>query len=450
MLNKLSEADLTAQSAGQGLGAWTSGRFLAERPRQELALVLVHCYVFLLTLGMLQRPFGNPFGFGLSSIVLIAIVALLLPETFRMIRAHRILQMWLFLIAYVFGITIFNSPDLPLSEYMRFPGLLACYLLCAATASLPWNEARLRSVGLTMTAGLAIMGVLAVLDDTGIVNLPLMNISLINEPPMREPVAQFGHRSIMSLYLGVMLPFLFVLEEQDRSRWLRAAILAVGICFLYFLIYSRNRSGFGAIVIALATYYAFNLRHGGRWLHPRVPGFVLTIVLAFVVVFWFRPWQGGLFVRLWLNSPFFTDIQVFGLTPVDLPQFNLNQVQVSNLYHSDMLRVEIAKDTLLGLKDHLLGRGFMTNTHVHFAVDIIHAAGIVGIVWLVAFACYLADMVRSIVRSDQEQTSLWLLLTPLVAWFWVGLMFNAINLGLAWAFSGMLLALHASVRSRSN
>ncbi len=426
-------------------------------------MALVYCYVSLLTFGMLQRPFGNPFGFGLSSIVSIAIVVLLLRETLQAIRTRRMLQMWFLLTAYVFVITLATHPDLALSdpEYMRIPGLLAGCLLCAATASLSWNAASLRNVGIFMVAGLAIAGMLAVVDDAGIADLPLMNISLTNDPPIREPVAQFGHRSVMSLYLGVMLPFLFVLEDQDPSRWLRGAVMAVGVCFLYFLIYSRNRSGFGAIAIAMATYYAFNLRHGDRWLHPRVPGFALAMVLAFVAVFAFRPAQGATFLVLWANSPFFADVQLFGtsirdlagisvhgVTLADLADTKMNPVQSSNLSDSDMLRMKILAETFVGLREYVLGRGFMTNTHVHFVIDIIHAAGAVGILWLVAFAYYLADMIGSIVRSGMDRTSLWLLLTPLIAWFWVGLMFNAINLGLGWVFFGMLLSLHEAVRTR--
>ncbi len=450
--------DLTAPPNDRTTPASMGGRFLAGRSRQEVALLLTYLYVFLVTLGVLQRPFGNPFGLGISSIVSIAIVALLFREALRAIRVHRILQMWIALTAYVFVITLATHPDLSLSnpEYLRIPGLLAGCLLCAATANLSWNAARLRGVGLSMLAGLAIAGTLAVVDDAGIVDLPLMNISLINDPPIREPVAQFGHRSIMSLYLGLMLPFLFVMEDRDPSRWLRVAVIVVGVCFLYFLIYSRNRSGFGAIAIAMATYYAFNLRHGERWLHPRVPGFALTLVLAFVVVFAFRAPQGGTFFVLWATSPFFSDILSFlpnlpvsqGNTLADLADTKMNPVQARNLYESDMLRVEIVKETVASLRENIFGRGFMANTHVHFVIDIIHAAGVVGILWLVAFAYCLANMIRSIVRSGMDRTNLWLLLTPLIAWFWVGLMFNAINLGLGWVFLGMLLALHATVRVR--
>ncbi len=143
MLSRSFETDLTAPPVRPGPGAWVSKWLLAGKLRQELALVLVNCYIFLLTLGILQRPFGNPFGFGLSSIVSILIVALLLPETLRMIRVNRPLQLWLSLITYVFVITEITHPVLPLSdpEYMRILGLLACYLLCAATACLPWTAA---------------------------------------------------------------------------------------------------------------------------------------------------------------------------------------------------------------------------------------------------------------------------------------------------------------------
>ena len=434
--------------ADSNSGTTADSPLLSGGLRHEIALLLVHCYVLLITFGVFQRPFGNPFGFGFSSIVSVAIVALLFREAICAIRTHRMLQMWLLLLAYVCLITRITRPDMPLTdpEYLRIPGLLSSILLCAAIATLPWHAANLKRVGYVMVAGFAIVGVLAVLDDAGIVDLPPMNVSLINDPPMREPVAQFGHRSIMGLYLGMMLPFLFVLEDRDRNWRLRAAVLAVGVCFLYFLIYSRNRSGFGAIAIALATYYTFNLRDENRWLHPRVPGFALAVVLAFTLVYWFRHWQGATFVMLWMNSPIVPDIHVAGTSIKDMVDLKLNATQNSNLNNSDLLRVGIVKETILGLRENLIGRGFMTNTHTHFVIDIIYAAGGVGVLWLAAYAYDLVIMVRQMLRTGLERTGFWLLVTPLIAWFFVGAMFNAINMGLGWIFFGMLLAVHEASR----
>lgn len=443
MFDRSSAASLTSPPLAGQNPSTVRGFMAMAGLRQRIALLLLHCYVFLLTFGMLQRPFGNSFRFGLSSIVSLAVIALMFREAVNAIKAHKALQMWLILVVYVCLITPIANPERSLSDpqYLRIAAFLVCCLICAAAASLPWRETNLRSIGMAMAAGLTIAGVLSVLDDAGVISLPFINISLANDPPIREPVAQFGHRSVMSLYLGVMLPFLFVLEDRYQSWRLRAAVLFVGACFLYFLIYSRNRSGFGAIAIALAVYYVFNLRYADRWLHPRLPGFVLAVALAFAAVFWFRPDQGATFVLLWLNSPFFADLNLFGISVKDLTELKLNMTQVGNLYQSDMLRVNIVEETFSGLDEHFAGRGFMDNTHVHFVIDIVYAAGYVGIVWLSIFTCYLAKLIGDAWRGCPEKIRIWLLLTPLIAWFWVGVMYNAINLGLGWIFFGMLLAI---------
>lgn len=428
-------------------------RILTGRSKHDIGFLLVNCYVFLITLGQYQRLGDGTASYGLSSVVLIVITALFFREVLQLFKRERLLQLWLFLVVYISVLTFIKRPELPFldPEYNKILALVVFCCFSAAVASLPWSAVKFTGVALAMTLGLAITGVLALVDDAGIYDLALMNVSLINDPPLVSPVAQFGHRSVMSLYLALMLSFLFVYEDQLPAQkfWLRFVLIAIGTCFLYFLIYSGNRSGVAAIAIAMFFYYAFSFMHHGRWLKTRTPGFVLSAVLAILMVFWFRNDQAMIFLISWTESPLFSTLyQAMGDAGVVRADLRFSEERRVALVASDMLRVEIAMSTFSNLSEYFFGRGFMTNTHVHFVIDIVHGAGVVGIFWLALYAYYAANMVKSVLHSGTSRSDFWLLTTPLVSWFFVGIMFNAIHLGLGWLFFGMLLARKSPLRVR--
>jgi hypothetical protein len=408
--------------------------------RHELSFVLIYLYIIFLTFGACQRFFGNPFGAGVTTILGFVIILLLFRETVSSIMTHKILQLWLILILYIFAIAKIMDHYYIVDNfvYLKIVSLLFYLLLCSAISSMHWNVSRIRNAGYCMVAGLGIMGILAVLDDFKVAGIPFLNLCLMLDPPYKDPLAQFGHRSIMSLYLGLMLPFLFVLEDCKERLWFKITTIAVGICYMYFLIYSGNRSGIAAITIALIVYYVFNVCNRDRLLNRYIPSFVFIITIAFVLVFYLRGDQAKYFLLLWAESPLvpshFKIFEFLGIT--------LSEVHSYNLYASDLLRVEIARDVMEGLVKYPAGRGFMLDTHVHFMLDIIYAAGVVGIIWIIILMLEFMKTITSINKKRLNKIILWALLTPLVSWFFVGIMYNALYLSLPWIYLGIILAMN--------
>ncbi len=417
-----------------------------ETSRSKIAFVFLYVYVFVITFGILQRSYGNPSGFGLSSALMAAIIILVFPETVKAILYHKLLQMWVILIVYLLAITMIANPSFPVTDdaYKKIGGLFMLCLFCGAVASMTWNALRIRRIGNVMVFGLMIMGVMALLDDFKVLDISFMNLCYMHDPPIKSPNAQFGHRSIMGLYLGIMLPFLFVLEDSKKQNWFRFTTIAVGICFLYFLIYSANRSGIAAATISLTLYYAFHLENKERLLNPYVPGFAISIILSFVLVFWTRTLQGLYFLISWLASPIIADIPVVGEVAARFAAFKLNQLQTipaNVIYASDRVRYEVIQNAVSGFKTNFFGAGFQSNTHVWFIIDIIFAAGVVGVIWISISSFYVTRVFSYGFRTFPDKNIIWALLIPLVSWVFVGIMYNSLHIGLAWLFLGIVLAL---------
>jgi hypothetical protein len=418
--------------------------------RRELSFVLIYLYIIFLTFGSCQRFFENPFGAGITSILGVIVILLLFRETVSSIMTHKILQLWLILIVYIFAIVKIIDQNLILdnSVYFKIVSLLFYLLLCSAISSMPWDALCIRNLGYVMVAGLGIMGIFAVLDDFKVVAIPFINLCLMFDPPYKDPLAQFGHRSIMSLYLGLMLPFLFVLEDRKERLWFKITTIAVGIIFIYFLVYSGNRSGIAAIMISLVAYYSFNVCNRDRLLNRYIPSFVFIVIMAFVLVFFFRPVQGKYFLLLWSNSPFMSwqirNTETLMQSPLKnaLERYGtLSEIHRHNLYRSDLIRVEVARDVVEGIVKYPVGRGFMLNTHVHFMLDIIYAAGIFGIIWIIALIHEFTKTIMNIKKS-LNKIMLWALLTPLISWFFVSIMYNALHLSLPWIYLGVILSMN--------
>jgi len=316
-------------------------------------------------------------------------------------------------------------------------------LLTCSVASLKWKGYEIKLFGNFMVTGLLIVAIFAVLDEINVVDIPIINTNLMFEVLYSDPLSQFGHRSIMSLYFGVMLPFLFVLEDVDDRFWFKSAVFLVGVVNTFYLISSGNRSGIAAIMISISLYYIFNHKNKKRILNQYIPNFLISIIIAVFLVFAYKPDNFKRFVFLWANSPFIGHI-TFNKTPIRDITFDgkvLSSEHAENLYKSDMLRVTILSDTLNGIMKYPFGRGFMKNTHTHFIVDIVYSTGVIGIIWLTLFIKYFMEFILKFYRNAYDKKLFWLFVTPLISWFFVGIMYNSLYLGLAWIYFGIMLSL---------
>jgi hypothetical protein len=434
---------------------------------------LITVYFFFIALGSLQRIFSYPFGIGISSILVIFIITIHFKKIVIVIKNNFGLKLIGSLIAYIFIVAVFDSnnrENLEVNVY-RLLGLTICYFLCAAASSIAWKLEDLKKIAQGLIIALTIVMILSI-TDLFFLNIPFLNISYINNPPSNSPVAQFGHRSIMSLYVAVLLIFIFLVSIYTKNLLLRIMVLLNCSCYIYFLIINNNRSAILAILITIFIYNIVNI------LHKRYKEIIQSLILLSLIfsisiylAFKLNYTEAHVFLILLTESPYFKSIYLFIIkisnelilvyeNPtniastlninteeklVNLPR--LNEVHRNNLINSDLLRLDLIKVIFNELKYNIFGKGPNPNTHIHFIFDVIYAAGWIGICWLLIFFCYLVKIIRDLLRNyDQIYSVFSILFFTLVVWFIVGIMYNSINMGISWIILGMLLALHQNIK----
>jgi len=84
-----------------------------------------------------------------------------------------------------------------------------------------------------------------------------------------------------------------------------------------------------------------------------------------------------------------------------------------------------------------------------FIVDVIFATGVLGLIWIVLVSILLLKMLKELLATNINKTIIWALTASLMAWVLVGIMYNGLNIGIAWGFFGVLISLHRRVTQKN-
>jgi hypothetical protein len=243
--------------------------------------------------------------------------------------------------------------------------------------------------------------------------------------------------------MTVFLSFLFVFVDSKKvGAVFRYSTMVSGLYFLSLLIYSRNRSGPAAMVICFTFYYLLNLKNRRKFNLRLIPDFFIVTAIALFIVAICNPNIMKYYYYQWLSTPGISNVankMNKKVKDVDLKVFIEDRGKV--IRKSDMIRVNLAKKSISQIKSHPFGRSFKDDTHVFFVVDIIFAAGIIGIIWIFVFTFYLIHYLYVLFRRNDQWIEKRALVTSLFAWLLVGLMYNSSHMGIAWGFLGITICL---------
>jgi len=439
--------------------------------REKLTFRVFCFYCLIVSFGSLFRLNYGASSIGLSSILLVLIILLRLPEAISTVYKNRLLQLWFLLIIYIsiiiylrYGFTslsdwYFSNSDSNLLyapfqfsiwQYTKV-GSLGIYLLfCGAIAGLNWNNEMILEIAKMVALGLFISALLCSIDSLNLLDIPRINDDHRLEA-IRDyvPYGQFGHRSAMSLYLTVMLTFLLVMTESGMgtNRFRICCLLACGY-FFWLLIISINRSGPAAIVISLCIYFIFNVKNEKRIISKRIPDFILPLCLAVMLVGIGKPNTFKLYLYRWVSSAIIANFipeSKFLSTLAESDESGyfagIDLSRADLIHKSDMTRWELVRETWRSLRKNPYGSGFVNDPHVFSAIDLIHAAGLFGIIWLIVFSSLFVSMIFKTIRTLESKACLWAVITGIIGWIVVGIMYNSLYLGIGWGFLGMTISL---------
>jgi hypothetical protein len=444
--------------------------FVFINNKEKLTFRVFCFYCLIVSFGSLFRIHHGVSSIGLSSILLVLIILLRLPEAISTVYKNRLLQLWFLLIVYI-SIIIYlrygfksvsdwyfsnSAPNLlydpfdpSIWQYTKV-GSLGIYLLfCGAIAGLNWNNEMILEIAKMVALGLFISGLLCSIDSLNLVDIPRINDYRLEEIRGYFPYGQFGHRSGMSLYLSIMLTFLLVMIESGMGTYrFRICCLLACCYFFWLLIISINRSGPATIVLSLCIYYIFNVKNEKRIISKRIPDFILPLCLAVMLVGIGKPNTFKLYLYRWVSSPIIANfipvsksLSTFA-EPYGSEYFaGIDPSRSDLIYKSDMTRWELARETWWSLRKIPYGSGFVNDPHVFFVIDLIHAAGLFGIIWLIVFSSLFVSMIFKTIRTLESKSCLWAVITGIIAWFVVGIMYNSLYLGIGWGFLGMIISL---------
>lgn len=416
----------------------------------DKAFFLFYGYCFLVTLGAFVRFSHGVSTVGITSILLIGVIVLRMKGVFKVGWQQPILKAWLILIVYITILTLFEygTTSSSIWSYRKLGSIFIYILFAGAVASIRWTEKQVYIVGYLMALGLLLCAILSLVDGMGI-----MNIARVNDSPVLHgdlstfyPYGQFRHRSVMGLYLAVILTFLLVLSEgKGFHPAFRIITFITVLFFLTLLIYSRNGSGPGAILIAFTVYFIFNLYSERKSFIKYIPNGFLVYLLAIMIVAAINPHILKYYYYRWLSTPVIKEIAD--------PYYSNNQndysyiIEVTN--QSDTARINLLRESFSQLKTAPFGKSFKDNAHVFFIVDVIFATGVLGLIWIVLVSILLLKMLKELLATNINKTIIWALTASLMAWVLVGIMYNGLNIGIAWGFFGVLISLHRRVTQKN-
>lgn len=401
----------------------------------QLVFALLALYAFLAPLGNLAR-FGSEEGaYGMTSVLLVLIVAATFPTAVLQVRRNALLFSLALLIGWMIGASTYAEDAA--AAYLNSLSLLL-YLLLAATAyRFVRGERRVVSLIQVYCLGGLVSATATLVDFAGLVDIPGVNeLRLSTETGLgyvTQASGAFARRSAMGAYytliitLGFLLPVLRPQLPVGRRLLLYAA--AAG-CLLALLL-THTRAAIIGAALAIAVVLVSTARSPLRLLRRGGMAAAFAALVALAVVHWFPD------VRVAYEA----------LLRIDAAAGS------GEFYsESDALRLVLFKHALAALAQNPLGHGYSALTGVpgfarvdphNIITQAIWGAGLFGLVWTVVFGTRFAARSRLLLRR-RRSTASWIslglvLFGALLAFALNNMMHNSLSTGVAWVFLGVYL-----------
>jgi hypothetical protein len=383
-------------------------------------------YGFVVQFGSLGR-FSEGQSFGVSTLILATVV---------LIGARRAL--FGILTIPVLFILVILAVDLLLVGALKedgglaqIPAFLVYVLGCAVASSVRWTPRSLTFVWTALALGLLGSAGLTIIDYVGIVQVPGNNnvetASKVGGLYVEQASGFFWSRSAMAAYFSISITGALILAASSVGVLRRVFFLGAGATGLVCLFLTHNRSG---ILGPLMIVGAYGLVSGRFRAHQRLAYLAKLALVASLMI--------GLLV--WL---FPEHLEVY------LVKLGLS-AGYEDVAGSDYVRVALAEAVFRSLLDNPMGNGLTLvqltsramSVHNIF-VQVVWAAGVFGILWLVAFFAALYFRIASFKvrpRHPAYDASLW----ALGAWLLHGMTHNSLQTGLAWILLGVAISSYAA------
>lgn len=398
---------------------------------------LLGLYAFCAPLGNLARFGSEEGGYGITTIILFAVILMNVGPVSYAMKRNRILFLLGLLTAWMGMASIFASNlAIAAGDLLQF----ALYVLFAAAAyRVNWTAEKVQRILLCFILGALLSSLITMIDFFGIVDVPRVNegagvYSDAGIGALLQASGPFFRRSAMAAYFALVIPvgvqgFLRAKTMSFRTRvlFLSSAVAAGLALFL-----THNRAGLLGAIIAIGVINVSMAKSALRLIRLIVLTLLVSATIAFLLVTYF-PKQVAVYEALLHLSDKVADGSV-------------------NYAESDAIRYVFFKYVMSSLKENPVGHGFTHITGIpghpdsdphNMITQIIWAAGVFGIGWIIYFAASVINRIKRRFSTEAladpfSRLSL-IIGSGLLGWLFCGMMHQILGNGMAWLFLGVLM-----------
>lgn len=408
--------------------------------RAKVTYGLLLAYAFLSPLGNLTRFEFRDEGstLGLTSLFLILAVGINLFQCILILRTSRILFSLVILVLWMGFSSLFSSDIL--GAYLRLSNFALYVLLACLAFSIHWSVRNIHRLLMGFILGGFLCATLTLIDWFGLINIPRVNELMVSTGTDLGAISRasgpFTRRSAMAAFFSLLIPiatlaFLHI-KQLLRKTKVFAFVTAITTAIALFL--THNRAGLLGALLAIVVINIFLAYSKRKLMRMMIKGIILIVFFIWLVMTYFPEHLIVYKAKLHIGDVSSTDIR---------------------LQESDDLRMELFKHVIRSLTVNPIGNGYTLVTDVSNYYDydeidphnnitqIIWAAGIFGIGWLVYFGVSMFNSTKVIFSKiylnnpiNQYGT---VIVGSLLGWFFYGQAHTVFGTGMAWLLFGVLL-----------
>lgn len=408
----------------------------ALRIHPTRALFMV--YMFLAPLGNVARFSTAEAGYGATTVLLLAVVAFKFFPNLRVLRRDKLLFSLAILTAWMVVVS-FVTPNV-LAGVTGAVGFALYVLFACAAYRINWNSATLHRLLMSFVLGGFVCSLFTIVDFFGIVDIPRFNegtglYTSTSLGSVLQASGPFPRRSALATYFALLIPLSAQLTRYIKplrtSHRLICASTAVMASIT--LLLTHNRAGLLGAWIAVALISLVTAQSPARFFRLVAAGVAVAAIGVWILVTYF-PAQLMVYEAL----------------------LKIGDMKIEGYYveGSDEIRLALFLHAIGSLAANPVGNGYTlvsglpghpsADAH-NIATQIIWAAGVVGIGWLVFFSAVIVRRLRRLVSKEslRDPTLRYgiVIASGLFGWAITGMMHQILGTGVAWLLAGTLIKL---------
>ncbi|MDG1662072.1 MAG: O-antigen ligase family protein [Pseudomonadales bacterium] len=403
-------------------------------PKEKISLGLLCLYSFVVCFGNMFRFGDAETAQGLSTYIVLALIALAPSACLKGIARERFLQITIALVL-VSLLSAFFYPAGPKSPLFGSLALFIYVMLAASFAGSRIRPVWIYWLVISMAMGMLVASVATIVDHVKIIDLPHVNevqiVSHLGKVEAEQVSGFFARRSALAAFYSLYIPVVIIAALEMPQKKLRILLLVSAALAFLCLFLTHNRSGILSIGIILLFYLVFQKNISAS---ARAKIFLMLMLLGLTFL-------GAITIYF----PDHLEVYIEKLAGYLGDDKNIDK----EVAHSDSSRVYFFVQALRSMSESLIGHGFSTMYTDRYAYTdphnifshIIWASGIFGVAWIIYSSVLFKKNVFFSIAGREYRPYITAIKWGVMSWLLNNMTHNSLNMGMIWISVGLQLGL---------